>query len=162
MVAVRNDEMTMREPETKLFEKSFEVRWADCDPNQHLRHSAYTDYATHVRLTYLEHEGFDLSRFDEEHFGPVIFREEIRFLREVLHRDTITINFKAEGFSDDGMRWRVFHEVKNQKGKRAALIVLDGGWLCRRTRKLLKPHKDIQAIMDRLVVQKVPNYRLLG
>lgn len=34
--------------------KEFEVKWADLDPNRHMRHSAYNDYAAHMRVKFLE------------------------------------------------------------------------------------------------------------
>lgn len=36
---------------------SFIPRWADLDPNRHLRHTAYADYATPVRFSYLTENG---------------------------------------------------------------------------------------------------------
>ena len=40
----------------------FDVRWADLDPNQHVRHTAYADYGTHVRMSWLASAGFDAAR----------------------------------------------------------------------------------------------------
>ncbi|MCP4204821.1 MAG: acyl-CoA thioesterase [bacterium] len=60
------------------FAQTFHVRWADLDPNRHMRNTAYLDYATEVRFAYLAENGFPQARFAEDNFGPVIFREEIR------------------------------------------------------------------------------------
>jgi acyl-CoA thioester hydrolase len=141
------------------FTLEFEVRWADCDPNRHLRHSAFADYATHVRFQYIEAQGFALSRFEEERFGPVIFRDETQYLREIKLGERIRIDFECLAFSDDGTRWSVMHTVYKENGKKAALLFLDGGWMSFDTRKLRVPPEDLLAIMKRLPVGKVPSYR---
>jgi len=66
----------------KEYQKSFVVRWADLDPNRHLRHTAYNDYATQVRLSCLEENGFGAKKFLDLNFGPVMFREETRYVRK--------------------------------------------------------------------------------
>jgi len=141
------------------FALSFDVRWADCDPNRHLRHSAYADYATHVRFAYIEAQGFALPRFEEERFGPVIFREETQYLREIRLGERIKLDFEVLGFSDDHIRWSVMHTVWNAAGKRAAILTLDGCWLHMDTRKAIVPPDDLRDIMRRLPVGKVPSYK---
>jgi acyl-CoA thioester hydrolase len=141
------------------FSLEFDVRWADCDPNRHLRHSAYADYATHVRFAYIEAQGFALPRFEEERFGPVIFREETQYLREVRLGERIKLDFEVLAFSEDHIRWSVMHTVWNGAGKRAAIVSLDGCWLDMDTRKAIVPPDDLRDIMRRLPVGKVPSYK---
>lgn len=141
------------------FALSFDVRWADCDPNRHLRHSAYADYCTHVRFAYIEAQGFALHRFDTERFGPVIFREETQYLREIRLGERVKFDFEVLAFSDDHIRWSVMHTVWNAAGKRAAIVLLDGCWLHMETRKAIVPPDDLRDIMRRLPVGKVPSYK---
>ncbi|WP_414648539.1 acyl-CoA thioesterase, partial [Chitinimonas sp.] len=42
----------------EVFRHTVEVRWADCDANQHVRHSAYADFCTHARIEWLRLHGF--------------------------------------------------------------------------------------------------------
>jgi len=144
---------------TERFALSFDVRWADCDPNRHLRHSAYADYCTHVRFAYIEAQGFALPRFEEERFGPVIFREETQYLREIKLGERVKFDFEVLAFSDDHIRWSVMHTVWNAAGKRAAIVTLDGCWLHMDTRKAIVPPDDLRDIMRRLPVGKVPSYK---
>ncbi len=44
----------------KSFEQKITVRWADLDPNGHVRHSIYYDYGAQARIAYLQREGFGL------------------------------------------------------------------------------------------------------
>ena len=47
------------------YSKSYDVRWADLDPNFHMRHTAYNDYAAQVRLNFLQDRGITLEKMKE-------------------------------------------------------------------------------------------------
>lgn len=145
----------------RVYEKKFEVRWSDCDANGHLRHSAYGDYATHVRFAYLVERGYSPERFREQGIAPTLMREEVRFLREVHHAESVRVDFHVEGLSEDGSRWKVFHYMLKESGKRAAIISVDGSFMDIETRKLRPPPDDLFEVMRALPVGRVPNYRLL-
>lgn len=130
------------------FSKKFEVRWADLDANRHLRHTAYNDYATHVRFAYLATRGFDERAFRERDLGPVILREETRFHREVLGGDTITIDIRLAGLSPDGARFAIAHDVVRSDDVKAATIRVDGGWLELVARKLVRPPPDLLEVLE--------------
>lgn len=132
------------------FIKHFEIRWADLDPNRHLRHSAYADYATHVRFSFLRDHGFGQRRFVELGFGPVIVREEVRFRREVEGGEIIAIDFRAQGLAPDASRWDLSHAVVRSDGKLAATVRVEGGWLDLATRKLTVPPGEIRELLHRL------------
>src|SRR4051812_41134119 len=76
------------------YAKEVEVRWSDLDPNYHLRHSVYYDWGAYLRLTFLNENGLTPSVMLQHHFGPVLFREESVFKREIFFGDTVTINIK--------------------------------------------------------------------
>ena len=46
------------------------------------------------------------------------------------------MDFKQLGLSADGSRFRLQHDFTKANGKPAARIVLDGGWMDMRTRRL--------------------------
>ncbi len=131
------------------FHKTFEVRWADLDANRHLRHTAYNDYATHVRFAYLTAQGFDERAFRERDLGPVIFREDTRFHREVLGGDSITIDIGMSGLSPDGARFMVTHEVVRSDDVKAATVRVEGGWLEVVSRKLVRPPPNLLEVLQR-------------
>lgn len=137
--------------EPPLFSKRFEVRWADLDANRHLRNTAYLDFATHVRFAFLAENGFPPSRFGELHFGPVILREEMTFLREVGPNDELTVDYRLAAVSADRRRFRLRHRVFRRDGVEAARIETDGGWMDLATRKLRPPPDELQKALDRLV-----------
>lgn len=132
------------------FTMSFPVRWADLDPARHLRHSAYNDYGTHVRFAYLDRHGFGTEAFERLDFLPVILREEVRFLREVLQGDTITLDMRLTAASPRLTRFRLAHDVTRGDGVLAATIEVDGGWMDLTHRKLIAPPAELAALMRRL------------
>ncbi len=121
------------------YAKTFTVRWADCDANGHMRNTAYSEYAIDVRVAFLDAQGWGFDQFRASGFGPVLLREEIDYLRELKMNETVEVDFKELGRSADGSRFRIQHDFTKANGKPAARIVLDGGWMDMRTRRLAPP-----------------------
>lgn len=132
------------------FTADFEVRWADLDVNWHLRNTAYADFGTHTRLRYLLENGFPPSRFQQEGFGPVIFREESRYLKEARLGQRLTLDFQIAGLSDDGDHWEIEHRVSRDDGELAAVLRVEGAWLDLTRRKLRRPPRDLAEALRRL------------
>ncbi len=126
-----------------LFSKTISIRWADIDPNFHLRHSVYYDFGTQQRIEILEQSGLTLNIMKEQGFGPVIFREECVFKREIKLSDTITITAKISKLNADASRWTFKHEFFNSSNKLCAVLTLEGGWLDTNLRKLADPTPKI-------------------
>ncbi|MBC6607761.1 thioesterase family protein [Hymenobacter sp. BT188] len=126
-----------------VYEKTFTVRWADMDPNVHMRHSAYTDYAAQVRLDFLADQGFTMRRFAELRIGPILFREDTRFLKEIGISETIRVTAELGGLSADGSRWRIIHTIYKADGRMAATVSVDGAWLDLSLRKLTIPPAEM-------------------
>ncbi len=151
-------EAATEDPEAKApskdvtyYQRSFDVRWADVDPNRHLRHSAYADYCTHVRLTYLADRGWPMDRFASEAIGPVILREETRYKREVELGDRITVDFRVGHMSKCGRKWTVIQHITRGDGEVAAVCTLEGIWINLEARRPLRPPADLHAVMSRIV-----------
>lgn len=126
-----------------FFEKQIEVRWADADVNGHVRHTAYYDYGGHARIRFFESLGFNSSLMTKLSIGPILFKEECNFIKELLLEDTITVNLKKGAVSEDGSKWVVHHEIFNSKGEKSAHITAKGAWLNLKTRKLCVPPKEM-------------------
>jgi acyl-CoA thioester hydrolase len=120
-----------------------EVRWADLDANGHVRNTAYSEFATHARLRFLASRGFPPERFTRLGIGPIFFREETLFRRELHLGDTITIEVRSDGFAPDVSRWRVVHRVLDGSGEEAARVTVEGAWMDLRERKLTAPPEDL-------------------
>ncbi|ESU23996.1 thioesterase-like protein [Flavobacterium enshiense DK69] len=121
------------------FTREISIRWADLDPNFHVRHSAYYDYGAQHRIEILEREGLTMKIMQEQHFGPIIFREECVFRKEMHLGDKIFISTKMGKMKADASRWTIVHELKNEKDELCAKITLDGAWINTKLRKLAVP-----------------------
>lgn len=113
------------------------VLWSQVDANMHLRHSAYADFAAQARLEILNSMGFDADLLEKLHVGPILFREELIYMREVRPNDTIKITCTLTKCRKDGARWSFRQELYRSDGIQAALINVDGAWIDTVKRKLV-------------------------
>lgn len=120
----------------ETFSKTYEVRWADMDPNRHMRHSVYNDYAAHTRVALFTTYGLPLDDIACIGLGPILFREETRFQKEVAMSDKLTVNCSLHAMHEDGSRWTFLHEMYRSDGTKAAILTVDGAWINLETRKL--------------------------
>lgn len=126
----------------KKYEKEIEVRWSDTDPNRHVRHSAYYDFGGHVRIRFFADVGFDSTKMSQLNLGPIIFKEECSYLKEIHPNDTIRINLLKGSINKDCSRWVLHHEIFNKHGK-CAHITLKGAWMDLEKRKLIVPPTEL-------------------
>lgn len=126
-----------------VFTKEISIRWSDLDPNFHMRHSAYYDFGAQHRIEILEQQGLTMRIMQQQHFGPVLFREECVFRKEIHLGDTITISTKMGKMKEDASRWTIVHELKNQLGQVCAVLSVDGAWIDTKLRKLASPTPEI-------------------
>jgi acyl-CoA thioester hydrolase len=126
-----------------IFTKEISIRWSDLDPNFHMRHSAYYDFGAQHRVEVLENEGLTLRVMQENHIGPILFREECIFRKEIRLGNKITISTKIGKMKPDASRWTIVHELKNEKDELCAIISVDGAWMDTKLRKLASPTPQV-------------------
>jgi acyl-CoA thioester hydrolase len=124
------------------FSKQLSFRWSDLDPNFHVRHSAYYDFGAQHRIEILEQLGLTLKVMQSQHFGPVLFREECIFKREIKISDIITMQTKLAKMKPDASRWSIVHEFYREE-ELCAIITVDGAWMDTKIRKLANPMPQI-------------------
>jgi len=125
------------------YNKQFDVIWADMDPNRHMRHTAYNDYAAQVRVAFMDDNGVGFEAMEKLMLGPVLFREETRFLSEVRMGERITVDLQIAGLSSDGERWKMVHQVFKGDGTLSAVITVEGAWIDMVKRKLKRPPQEL-------------------
>jgi len=113
-----------------------QVLWSQIDSNQHMRHSAYADFAAQARIIMLEGLGLTLAKLYEYKIGPVLFREELIYMREIGINERIKVTCELTKARKDGSRWSIRHELYRGDGVKAAIIVADGAWIDMEKRKL--------------------------
>ncbi|MCO4291611.1 acyl-CoA thioesterase [Solitalea sp. MAHUQ-68] len=124
------------------------IRWADLDPNFHVRHSAYYDFGAQARINFFVEKGLTAQVLAKHHFGPVLFREEAVFRRELKFGDKLSINVKVLKLKKDHSRFSIAHEIIREDGTLCAKITVDGAWMDTHIRKLTLPP---QIAIDMLV-----------
>jgi acyl-CoA thioester hydrolase len=122
---------------------TYRTRWAEMDPNGHMRHSAYADFAADQRVVLLSRWGFDVARFAQLRIGPILFREETKYLKEVNIGEEITVDGKLGSVAPDGSRWTIVHTIYKSDGRVAATVTVDGAWIDLDRRKLTVPPAEL-------------------
>jgi acyl-CoA thioester hydrolase len=107
----------------------------------------------------LESHGFPQPEFERLRFGPVMFREEIRYRREVQFGDEVAVNVLIAGLAPDGTQWSVVQEVRRADGKPAAILTIDGAWIHLDSRRLIAPPTELTQLLARL--HRIPGFREL-
>ena len=135
---------------------TYRTRWADMDPNGHMRHSAYADYAADQRLVLLAEWGYDIKEFARLRLGPILFREETTFLKEVHIGEEIWVDSRLRSVNDDGTRWSILHTIYKADGRVAATVAVDGAWLDLDRRKLTTPPAELAMAFRELPLYEAP------
>lgn len=130
-----------------MYSKKLDIRWADLDPNFHVLHSKYYDFGAYCRMAFLTEHGLTAALMRQHHFGPIIFREECFFKREISFGEEIIITLAVKSHSADYSRWSMEHEIR--KGEIvAATINIDGAWMDTIKRKLTVPPAEVIHIFE--------------
>lgn len=128
-------------------EQDIQLRWADIDANRHLRHSVYYDYGASMRMKVLSDRGLTIKKLEEFRMGPVLFREEAIFKREVVFEDKLTLTVELVRSTPDYGRWSLRHYF--MKGDVvAAILNIDGAWIDLEKRKLAPANDFIKNIFE--------------
>jgi acyl-CoA thioester hydrolase len=113
-----------------------------------LLHSRYYDLAVAARMKFLQDFGITTNSFMDFKMGPILFREEAIFRREIRLEDKVTITVKLIKASQDYSRWSVRHEFFKENSTLAATVHVDGAWLDFSTRKLGKANETITRVFS--------------
>lgn len=118
------------------------VLWSQIDSNNHLRHSAYADFGAQARLELLKSLGFDADSLEKLKIGPILFREELIYLREIRPNDTVRVTCEMTHCRRDGSRWTFTQAIYRSDGVQAATINTHGAWVDIEKRKLVPLPSD--------------------
>ena len=133
-----------------LYSKEIEIRWSDVDPNFHVRHSVYYDLGAYIRMCFLTEKGLDTTVLMQHQLGPILFREECLFKRELHFNDAVSINLVLKQCSPSYSRWTMQHEIIKNGDIVAAVITVDGAWMDTARRKLTVPAEIVTHAFEQL------------
>lgn len=129
------------------FERKLHLRWSDMDPNFHMRHSVYYDFGAQLRMDFLISHGMTPEVMNKHHFGPVLFREEAVFRREIRYGDELVMNVLCTKMRKDYSRFAMRHEIKRGE-EVCAVINVEGAFIDTIKRKLTVPPEEGVKMID--------------
>lgn len=127
-----------------MFSKEIEVRWADCDANNHMRHSAYSDFCAHTRIGFLEQIGLGMDWCQNNHIGPVLFKEETEYAREVHMGEVLTVTISGVAHTGFTKSVQLSQQILKQNGEVAALHKCVVAWMDLEKRKIIELPEPIK------------------
>ncbi|WP_347373495.1 thioesterase family protein [Aequorivita sp. Q41] len=142
-----------------MYLKQFEIRWSDVDANRHLRNSAYIDFMSHTRMSYMLEKGLGHQHLAKHDIGPVAFYEHMNYFREAFPGKPVRVSLQLKGISEDGMYFQFLHNFYDEKGKNFARCEMMGGWINLKERKLVGLPKDLFEKLESL--EKTEDFKIL-
>ncbi len=127
-----------------------QARWADFDPNFHLRHSVYYDWAAQCRVHFLDQMGLTAAVMQRSGFGPILLREECVFRKEIRMGEKVTINLELLKAKKDFSRWTITHAINKTGGVFCARVTVDGAWIDTVARKFYLPKAEVVAVFQQM------------
>lgn len=129
------------------FYREFQSIWANLDPNGHMRHTAYNDYAAQLRLSYFESKGITFASMIEKSIGPVLFREETRFLREIRMGEKLLVDLELVKARKDASKWTIRSSIFKLDHTLSAIVEVDGAWMDLKVRRIIVPPREIMEMV---------------
>jgi len=133
-----------------MYLKEFEVRWSDIDANRHLANSAYINFMSHTRLSFMLENGFGQAKMAAHNIGPVVFYEHMFYFKEVFPGKPIQVSLQLKGISKDGMYFSFIHNFYDHKGRNVARCEMMGGWIDLAERKLTALPEELKENLHKL------------
>ncbi|MBV2226761.1 MULTISPECIES: acyl-CoA thioesterase [Sphingobacterium] len=127
-----------------------QVLWSQIDANVHLRHSAYADFCAQARSNMLNKMGLSLEEFNKRKIGPILFREELNYLREIGLDERVKVSVVITKFNKLNSRFSFRHEIFKENGVKAAVVLVDGAWMNIRERKLTNIPEEWMEIISKI------------
>ena len=134
----------------KEFIKDIQLRWSDLDPNFHLRHSIYYDWGAYCRIEFLREFDVSAGLMQQLHFGPILFREECIFKKEIRDGDKITVDIALLKARKDYSRWSIRHQIRKNGDTISAIVTVDGAWIDTIQRKLTLPPPIAEKVFSQM------------
>ncbi len=128
----------------------FQVRWGDLDSNGHMANTAYLDAAADVRMMTFEAGGFPMREFERLRLGPVVFKDEVAYFKELRLLEPYHVGLQLAGLSGDAKHFRLRNPFTREDGAPAAVVTSTGAWLDLQARRLTAPPEALARLLREL------------
>lgn len=143
----------------KPFVTPYTIRWNDLDANRHAANTTFVALFTDTRMQFLNAHGVTQTTFAEHNMGPVIFNENIHYLRELNGGEQVYVDLELNGMSENGTFFEFNQHLYNSKGEIAAFLNIIAAWFSLETRKLISPPPVVMEMFQ--AVPKTEGFRFL-
>ena len=114
---------------------TFQVMEMHLDTFGHMNHATYLQIFEQARWEFITARGYGLKEIHEAQIGPTILAASIQYKRELLLRETVTVESWCPEYK--GKIGKVHQRMLNAKGEEAATIELTVGLFDMKARKLI-------------------------
>ena len=142
-----------------MYLKQFEIRWSDIDANRHLANSAYINFMSHTRMSFLMENGFGQEEMAKYNIGPVVFYEHMYYFKEIFLGKPVKVSLELKGLSEDGMYFEFLHNFYDYKGRNIASCEMLGSWIDLKERKLTALPQELYKNLSHL--SKTDDFKVL-
>ncbi|MDE1193532.1 MAG: thioesterase family protein [Arachidicoccus sp.] len=121
-----------------------QIIWSMIDLNGHLRHSVYADFAAQSRVNFLFKSNL-MDAFKNLSIGPVLFREELIYLKELHLGEEVIVTAEVSRRRKDHARYSIRSVIYRADGLKSAIVNSDGAWFNLKTRKIVDLPEELSA-----------------
>jgi YbgC/YbaW family acyl-CoA thioester hydrolase len=125
----------------RVFQYVFQVKEAHLDTFGHVNNATYLQLFEEARWDFITANGFGLERIRRELMGPVILEANVKFKRELINREHITIVSQSHELTA-GKIMTIAQEMRKTDGKVASQALFTVGFMDLKQRKLVAPPED--------------------
>lgn len=132
------------------FVADLHLRWSDFDMMAHLRHSAYYDLCAQARTQLFESMGVGITYMRINNFGPVLFEEHAKFIKEIRMNTPVQLTIELEGLKNDCSQFKVLHRFLGKDGQLHAEVRVFGAYIDFNLRKVGPPAEKMRTTLHNL------------
>lgn len=132
-----------------IYYHKFEIRWNDLDANRHLSNASYVQYATQIRMAFMQKHRMGLVELNRWGIGSVILSESLLFFNEIYLNQEVVVSLELSGFSDDGAIYQFLHHFYLPDGTHCATAEVLGVWIDTMLRKATTPPDDVLEVFNK-------------
>jgi len=101
-------------------------------------------------VAYMTDNGLTPFIMQQQQIGPILFREECVFKKEIHFNDVVEVNVQLVKSSPDMSRWTMTHEIWKNGNTLSAIITIDGAWINTALRKLAVPPESFKQVFEQM------------
>jgi YbgC/YbaW family acyl-CoA thioester hydrolase len=126
----------------KKFHYRFQVLEKHLDTFGHVNNATYLELFEEARWDFITQNGWPLTRIQSEKRGPVILEVQVKFKRELINREWITVESRFQSLPNPKILVMNQQMLKEGQDKVAAEALFTIGFMDLQERKLISHPED--------------------